>query len=257
MVQRAVMLAAGVGARLGASAQAQPKALLRFAGRTLLERHCAILAGAGIRHLTVVTGFAREAIEAGLGAAPPGLTVETVYNPAFTQGSGVSLWTARDALTIGEPVLLMDADVLYDRRMIERLVATGHGDCFLVDRDFVPGPEPVKLCIRDGRIVEFRKAVAVAYDWCGESVGFFRLSPRGAEAVVEAAGRTIAAGRVAEPYEEAIRAVALAEAPRFGWEDVTGIRWIEIDFPEDVVRAEREILPVIESPHLVQMGTRH
>ncbi|MBM3487592.1 MAG: phosphocholine cytidylyltransferase family protein [Alphaproteobacteria bacterium] len=255
MVHRAVILAAGVGARLGAAANTEPKALLRFAGRTLLERHLANLAGAGIRHLTVVTGFARAAIEAGLAAAPAGLAVETVHNPDFTQGSGVSLWTARAALAAGGPVLLMDADVLYDPRMIARLVATPNADCFLVDRDFVPGPEPVKLCIRGGRIVEFRKAVAVAYDWCGESVGFFRLSPAGAAAVIAAAGRSIAAGRVAEPYEEAIRTVALTAAPRFGWEDVTGLRWIEIDFPEDVVRAEREILPVIESPHPMQMGT--
>ena len=29
----------------------------------------------------------------------------------------------------------------------------------------------------------------------------------------------------------------------FGFEDVTGIPWIEIDFPEDVERARRSILP--------------
>jgi choline kinase len=46
-----------------------------------------------------------------------------------------------------------------------------------------------------------------------------------------------------EPYEEAIRDVLLAEPRQFGYEDVTGLPWIEIDFPEDVKRARDDILP--------------
>ena len=246
MVKSAVILAAGVGARLGPGDDKPPKALLRFGGRTLMERHLATLAVYGVERLTVVVGYRRGDIEAALAAAPPGLAVSTVYNPDFTEGSVVSLWTARAALTAGEPVLLMDADVLYHDRMIGALVRTGHGNCFLVDRDFVPGDEPVKLCIRDGRAVEFRKKVEVAFDWCGESVGFFRLSPEGAAAIVAAADGYVAGGRRREPYEEVIRDVLLAGRPPFAWEDVTGVPWIEIDFPDDVHRAERDILPRID-----------
>ncbi len=44
--------------------------------------------------------------------------------------------------------------------------------------------------------------------------------------------------------EEAIRNVLLASLPgRIGFEDVTNLPWIEIDFAEDVMRAERTILP--------------
>ena len=36
----------------------------------------------------------------------------------------------------------------------------------------------------------------------------------------------------------------LAEAPgTFQVEDVTGLPWVEIDFPEDLEKARREILP--------------
>jgi choline kinase len=246
MVESAVILAAGVGARLGPGDDKLPKALLRFGGRSLLQRHLDILGGQGVRRVTIATGYRREAIEAALAAPPSGLAVETVYNPDFTQGSVVSLWTARAALAAGRPVLLMDADVLYDPAMIAALVRTAHDNCFLVDRDFVPGDEPVKLCIRSGRAVEFRKKVEVPFDWCGESVGFFRLSPAGAAAVLAAAEAYVAGGRRSEPYEEAIRDVLLAGHPAFAWEDVTGIPWIEIDFPDDLIRAERDILPRID-----------
>jgi choline kinase len=42
-----------------------------------------------------------------------------------------------------------------------------------------------------------------------------------------------------------LRNVLLADPGSFGFEDVTGLPWIEIDFPEDVVRASDEILPAI------------
>ena len=43
--------------------------------------------------------------------------------------------------------------------------------------------------------------------------------------------------------EDVITAVIRAANPPFGFEDVTGLPWIEIDFPEDVERAESDILP--------------
>ena len=50
-------------------------------------------------------------------------------------------------------------------------------------------------------------------------------------------------------YELAIRHLLLTMAPgSFGVEDVTGLPWIEIDFAEDVERAESEILPRLEAP---------
>src|SRR5918997_237686 len=83
---------------------------------------------------------------------------------------------------VPEPkVLLKDGDVLYDTRLMERLVRSGIGNCLLMDRNIEPGDEPVKLCIRDGRIVDFHKIPKNAHDWHGESVGFFRLSPAIAE----------------------------------------------------------------------------
>jgi choline kinase len=91
--------------------------------------------------------------------------------------------------------------------------------------------------------VEFRKQVQVDYDYCGESVGFFRFSPAMAQKLINTAERYISGGCLDEPHEEAIRDILLAEPQAFGFEEVTGLPWIEIDFPEDVIRARNEILP--------------
>ena len=53
----------------------------------------------------------------------------------------------------------------------------------------------------------------------------------------------MATGRRMMEYEEPIRDMIMASAAdRFGFEDISGLPWTEIDFPEDVVRA-RVLLP--------------
>ena len=52
--------------------------------------------------------------------------------------------------------------------------------------------------------------------------------------------------RQEEPYEEVIRDLLLQTPERFGYEDITGFPWIEIDFPEDLQRAQQDILPRLE-----------
>ena len=236
---RAVILAAGVGRRLGHD---KPKILLQFGGRALLERHLAILAALGVRDVTIGIGHEALAIERALEAL--GQTdVSTVYNPDYEQGSILTLWCVREALTAGGPVLLMDGDVLYDRRVLAPLIETHHADCLLVDRAYEPGDEPVKVGVIDGVPTDFGKTIDPALEAYGESVGFFRLGEGMGKTLVDTAGQMIEEGGRERPMEDAVAAVIRAESPPFGFEDVTGLPWIEIDFPEDVERAESVILP--------------
>ena len=238
------MLAAGVGERLAGDLDKPPKILLRFDGRTLLERHVDILRRCGVKELVLVVGYRADLIEEEIRIIGADELVRTICNPDFRGGSVVSLSVGGDALNYGTDVLLMDADVLYDYRMIDRLVDSAHANCFLMDRDYEEGDEPVKLCLRDGQPVEFRKQVTGKYDICGESVGFFRFTPAIAKRVIQAAEGYVQTGRRDAPYEEALRDVLRSSREgTFGYEDITGLPWIEIDFPEDVVRAREVILP--------------
>ena len=240
---RAVIFAAGLGSRLGAASEQSPKILLSFGGRSLLERHLTQLAAVGVSEITLGVGYGADQIEAELKriGAPK---VTLVHNPHYREGSVVTLWTLRTAFTGGGDILAMDGDVLYDRRMLERLMASRHSNAFLLDREVEPGEEPMKLAIRDGQPVDFRKTLEREYEFFGESVGFFRFDESAAAELVTAAEAIIAADRRGDYMEEAIRDVLLASPPgRFGFEDVTGLPWIEIDFAADMARATDEILP--------------
>ncbi len=253
---KAVMLAAGIGNRLGNNRmRTTPKVLLKFGGRTLLQRHIEILQCAGIEELVLGVGFNREDIEqeiASLGAAH---YVRTVFNPDFENGSILTLWVLRDALCSDGPVLLMDGDVLYDSRMMTRLITSDHSSCSLLDRVTLLDDEAVKLCIRDGKIVEFRKWLSAEFDFCGESVGFFKLSADMATSTIAQVQVHIEQGRRDEPYEEPLRDVILtSRRGTLAYEDITGLPWIEIDYAADLMRANSEILPLLQAHRPLGVG---
>lgn len=242
---KAIMLAAGVGRRLfGDDHDRPPKALLEFGGKSLIRRHVETLQALGFDALVLVVGYRRDELlaEAHRHAAPH--FVRVVHNPRYREGSVVSLWTARDELAAGEAVVIMDADVLYDPMLMARLVGSSEANCFLLDRLLEPGDEPVKLCIRGGRPVEFGKQVSGTFDVVGEWPGFLKLAPDMAARLGAACGDVIDRRGAEAPCEDAMRQL-LVEAPAgsFGYEDITGLAWIEIDFPSDVSRAETRVLP--------------
>jgi choline kinase len=247
---RAIILAAGRGQRLQQPEHQQiPKCLLRFGGKTLLERHLLALRECGVSEVVLALGFKRELIEAEIDRMRVTPAPEIVINPAFELGSVLTVHTAAQPLGRGGEVLLMDADVLYHGQILKALVAGERAvNRVLMDRDFEAGDEPVKLCLRGAVPVELRKRVApdLQYDTVGESVGFFRFDEAGARRLTEIVAGYVARGASDMPHEEAVRDLIRERDHAFDVADVTGLPWIEIDFPKDVARAEREILPELE-----------
>jgi len=236
----AIILAAGVGQRLGG---AGPKILLEFGGRTLLERHIRALHAEGVTDIALTIGHDSHLIRGELQRLQLIDRIALVENPRYREGSIVSVAVQRARLAGGQTALLMDGDVLYDRRMMQSLLAAPGEAVMLVDRMIEPGDEPVKICFRGGTIVDFRKKPEAPHDWHGESVGFFRFSPMMGARLADACARRIGAGETATEYEEAIRDLILAEPQAFHAQDISALPWTEIDFPEDLARARQEIMP--------------
>lgn len=86
----AVLLAAGEGLRMGGVS----KPLIRLQGVPLINRHLVALSGAGVDEVVVVTGHAREAIEAQVQLFP----VTMVHNPDYRLGQQSSVRAGLEAL---------------------------------------------------------------------------------------------------------------------------------------------------------------
>jgi choline kinase len=239
----AIILAAGVGRRLG---RAVPKVLLDFGGKSLLERHLTALHANNVRDVAITVGHRPDLIRSELTRLGVLDSVALIENPRYREGSVVSLAVQCAQLVAGKPVLLMDGDVLYDSRMLARLLQATPENVLLFDRAIEPGEEPVKICLRGEFIVDFDKVPEHAHDRHGESVGFFRFSASMATALAERATAYIESGRPGAEYEAAIRDLIVAHPNRFGVEDISDLPWTEIDFEADVARARQEILPRLQ-----------
>jgi choline kinase len=250
ILMRAIILAAGRGVRLQLPEDSQlPKCLLRFDGMTLLERHLRMLKSAGVEDVAIAVGFRHELVEAELTRLDWNPRPELVINMQFELGSVLTVHTAAHAMTRGGDILLMDADVLYDERILSALVAGSRPvNRLLIDHDFEAGDEPVKLCLQAGVPVELRKQLAadLKFDTIGESVGFFRFDHAGARRLAALVADYVDTGRAHMPHEEAVRDLLRERSQVLEVADVTGLPWIEIDFPNDVVRAARDVLPQLK-----------
>lgn len=229
---KAIILAAGVGKRLGGSVVEHPKCLLDLEGRTLLDRMLDALNEVGVREITVVVGHLADQVEAAV-AGRAG--VSTVFNPEFRKGAILSLWTARESLD-GD-VLIMDADVLFPVEMLRRLVESPSPNCFLMDTSAANDGEAQMLMARGGRVFDITRGLRGDYDACGESIGFLKLGADGSRTLRDLLQRALAEGQDSIEHEEVYP--TLMRACEIGYVTADDLPWLEIDFPEDVERARQ------------------
>ena len=116
----AVILVAGVARRLAPLTDSTHKALLPVGGRPVLTRMLDALNAVGRASGHAGGRPLRRSGSPQAGERVGRMAVRYVDNPEYTRGSVLSLYTARQALR--EPTLIMDADVLFPRDFLRRLL---------------------------------------------------------------------------------------------------------------------------------------
>ena len=236
----AIILAAGVARRLAPLSDKTHKCLLRVGGQPLLARMLAALAAARVRETAIVVGHCADQIRALAGSRVGGMAIRYVDNPDYTRGSALSLYTARAHLT--EPALVMDADVLFPRVFLRRLLDVPAPSALLIDRGLSDTGEEVKLYTRGERVIALgKKVVPEAWESVGEGVGFFKCGAEAGPELVRMLAKVIEDGSGLEEYEDALH--LLVARCHVSSVDVTGLPWTEIDFADDLRRAELDVLP--------------
>ena len=236
---KAVILAAGVGKRLWEVTQHRPKCLIEIGGRSLLHRYLEILVGLGIRRTTIVVGYRHEMIRAAVERDACGVTVDFLVNDQFHRGSISSLWIARAALD--DDVIVMDADVLFHRDILRRLVESSHENALLMDETVRQTGEECMVVVAGGRVIALTKKMPDRYDYAGEGVGFLRVRHADTPHMVESLQSHIDKGSWNMEYEDALQ--QFFQTVKVGHEKIGGLPWTEIDFVEDVKKAELDVLP--------------
>lgn len=164
----AVILTGGRGRRLGALTIRQPKANLRFAGRSLLAHTLSALKGSEnlIECVYIATGYQaekvenqyrREAVKISSGIPVTFLPVESELSGTF----GSTMWALRAAV-MNRCCLVLGTDVIITRRAMLKFISSIRNEArttFLVSPILDVAPTHGRIRLNgSGEIVEYRKS---------------------------------------------------------------------------------------------------
>lgn len=225
-----VILAAGVGSRLG---RPDPKPLTRLAdGETILGRALRHLTARFSRHsIHLVVGYKKEMI---MEEVPD---VGFIYNQAY--GDTNTSKSLLKALTILGPggVLWLNGDVVFDEGALDDLLPR-----IAMDRSFVcvntaaVGEEEVKYTLDpQGYLAQLSKDVTEGA--LGEAVGINYVSADDRPALT----RRLAECDDLDYFERGIELAIAKDGLRVEAADVSHRRVIEVDFAEDLARANERL----------------
>lgn len=228
-IRTAIVLAAGAGSRLRARGPNKP--LCKVGGKPLIDRAIENLAGAGIERVIVVTGYEAEVVEGHLRSRSWPVPIHTAATADWRLPNGVSARAAAPLLA-GETALMVMCDHLVDPALYERVRRAGPGEGLRLGIDRRLGhpwvdPEDV-TCVQteEDRIIGIGKGIEphTAYD-----TGVFALGPTFFDALERLEAPSVS---------EAVLRLAARGAARVV--DCSDLRWIDVDDPAALEKAEQE-----------------
>jgi len=235
---RAIILAAGKGSRLEPVSGESVKCLVPLGGVTLIERQFGYLRSAGINEIAVVVGFQAERIRRICGP-----NVEYIENPIFAETNSMySLWLARHFF--GNGFIVLNSDVFFHPQLLTDLLTAKDEDAILVSwrNGTKYGDEEMKVKVRGGQLLDISKSMDPT-EADGENVGIVKFGATGAGVLAKDLDKLIANGAMRSWAPRAFLEFTKSRALHVV--STRGYPWIEIDFPDDLRRAQDEILPQI------------
>src|SRR3990167_540385 len=112
---KAIILAAGMGTRLGKYTENLPKCMLEYNGKPLIEQQVETLQKAGINDIFIVRGYNADKIQ-----IP---NVKYYHNPDYATTNMVeTLFCAEKELDSNDDVLVCYADILYEPKILQKVM---------------------------------------------------------------------------------------------------------------------------------------
>jgi len=235
---KAVVLAAGDGARLGPITQHLPKAMLPIGSETVIARLLRQLVGAGISEVCIVVGYQADRLCGHLSVVASQLGIEPtlVDNDAYDTTNTAYSASLTAPWVDEEAFLLIDGDIVVTDRVITKMAE--RPECTIAyERKPITGPEEMKLEVDSGEQPEVAVRLGKQIDAgiAGECIGITALDQLATKRFFAALDGLSATELEESYYEVALDAVA-AEMP------ITTLRvhhaeWTEIDFVTDYLEA--------------------
>ncbi|MDE7397056.1 MAG: phosphocholine cytidylyltransferase family protein, partial [Muribaculum sp.] len=238
---QAIILAAGMGRRLGSLTAENTKCMVKVNGTCLIDRMLRQLKSLKLDRVVVVTGYEGERLRRHIENIPTDHRPPTVFidNPDYATTNNIhSLWIARDYLA-SDDTLLLESDIILDDGILQTLVESEWSDVALVDK-YQPWMDGtmVRIDPTEGHIVSFVPKKAFRYadiDSYYKTVNVYKLSQTFTtgqylpflDAYIRAMGQN-------EYYEQVLRVLTTIDSTSLKALPLPcGSRWYEIDDIQD------------------------
>ena len=131
---QAIILAAGMGKRLGEYTQDNTKCMLEVNGVKLIDRALATLHEINVSRVVLVVGYKGQNVKDYVGNIYKGTPIVYVDNPIYDKTNNIySLFLAKDYMA-EEDTILLESDLIYEPGVIKKLLADDYPNIALVDK---------------------------------------------------------------------------------------------------------------------------
>jgi len=239
---QAVILAAGVAFRLRPLTNNTPKCLLKLAGKTILERTISNLLYNGINDFVIVTGYLQEQIKYFISIQFPSLNVKYIFNDKYEVTNNIySLWLTKSEVG-GKSFILLDSDIIFDKAIVPLITESNYQNVLALRSDNYLSDEEIKISLNgDGSIKEIGKEVNLE-DAIGESIGIEKFDEMFSKKLFQLLDKMILQENQTNIFYEAAFQRLIDSSEKIFTKDVGKLKCIELDTPEDLQKAEREII---------------
>lgn len=239
---QAIILAAGMGKRLGELTQGNTKCMIKVGGETLISRLLHQLDKHHLSRVVMVVGYKAKELREYLNTLDVKTPIAYVENEIYDKTNNIySLYMAKDYLQ-AEDTLLFESDIIMEDAVIDKLVRNPYPDLALVDK-YESWMDGTMVTIdEDNRIKRFIPNTQFRYEEIEtyyKTVNVYKFSKQFSEdmyipfleAYCKALGKN-------EYYEQVLRVINMLDNSGMRALPLEGEQWYEIDDIQDLDIAE-------------------
>lgn len=239
---QAIILAAGLGRRLGELTSNNTKCMVEVNGVALIDRMLGQLCRLPIDRVVIIIGYRGDKLKKFIGNRYPRLNIEYVENPVYESTNNIySLWLAKDKL-LEDDTLLLESDIVFEDGTLQALYDDSSPDVALVAK-YEPWMDGTMVRLDPaGNISSFVPKSAFIYkdiDSYYKTVNVYKFSRNFVntyylpflEAYIKAMGNN-------EYYEQVLRVVTMIDSCLIKGLPIGSLKWYEIDDVQDLRIAE-------------------
>ena len=241
---QAIILAAGMGRRLGEYTRDNTKCMLPVNGERLIDRVLGQLSQLGLSRVVIVVGYKGQNLIDYIGHRyDDRLKIEYVNNPVYDKTNNIySLSLAKDKLQ-EDDTLLIESDLIFDDSLFRMILDNPYPNLALVDKYETWMDGTMVRIDEDNNIVNFIPKKAFKYkdvDSYYKTVNIYKFSREFSQnkyvPFLEACSKALGNN---EYYEQVLRVITLLDNAELKALPITnGAKWYEIDDVQDLDIAE-------------------